>query len=105
MTLFEFADRAEGERRKQVGMERADAAEGSRWKEAADAAIAQLAASGQEFTAEDVREVAGDPEHFNAMGARFGAAAQAGLIRYVRHAPSSRPTLHRCAIRVWVGVK
>jgi hypothetical protein len=85
-------------------MERADAAEGSLWKARADEAISALARSGIEFTAEHVRELAGDPEHFNAMGPRFAAAAKAGLIRYVRHQKSNRPSLQSCAIRVWVGV-
>ena len=100
-----FSPRApdEGERRKSEGMALADAAEPQAWRDAADAAIRILAASGREFGANEVRDLVGDPTHSNAMGAAFSRANKAGLIKYLRHAPSNRPQLHRCAIRVWVG--
>lgn len=94
-----------GERRKAEGMALADAAEPGFWKDRADAAIKALAAEGREFTAEDVRKRAGDPSRPNAMGARFSAAATAGLIRYVKHQKSTRPSLHACKVAVWVGKK
>lgn len=91
MTLFEYA---EGERRKHEGMERADAAEPDEWKARADAAIRELAASGQEFNAEDVRAIAGSPSRPNAFGSRFLAAARAGLIVKTGYRNSTRPSLH-----------
>lgn len=92
-----------GERRKAEGMALADAAEPGFWKDRADAAIKALAAEQREFTAEDVRKLAGDPTHANAMGARFSAAAKAGIITYVKHRKSTRPSLHACKVAVWVG--
>ncbi len=94
-----------GQELRDNGIALVDGAEPLAWKAKADAAIATLAASGLEFTAEDVRAIAGDPSRPNAMGAAFNRAAKTGTITYVRHAPSSRPTLHRCAIRVWIGTK
>ena len=51
------------------------------WKEAALAIIKAMASSGMSFSAEDVRQLAGDPpNHPNAFGAIFNAAAKTGLI-------------------------
>lgn len=92
-----------GQALRDQGIARVDAAEDPAWRAAADVAIAELAASGEEFTAEDVRRIAGDPTHPNAMGARFRAAAQAGIIRRVGYRASSRVQLHAHPIAVWVG--
>lgn len=101
MTLFEYA---EGERRKAEGMERADAAEGdSEWKRSADAAIRELALTELEFTAEDVRAIAGSPTRPNAFGSRFLAAARAGLIVKTGYRNSLRPSLHSHPVAVWRG--
>src|SRR6478672_12122711 len=49
------------------------------WRKAADNAIAELAMSVQDFTAEDVRVLAGDPPHHpNAMGSVMIKAMRAG---------------------------
>src|SRR5690348_8431813 len=112
MTLFDWASNhplpsgqtpPTGEELKTRGMELADASEGSEWKDRADAAIRSLAASGEEFTAEDVRARAGDPSRPNAFGARFSSAAKRGLIRRVGFRNSSRPTLHSHPVAVWRG--
>lgn len=99
-----------GDALKQLGMLRADQAANPDWKERVDEAIAALARARDEydelvrFTAEDVRALAGDPpNHPNAMGARFNAAARRGLIRKVAYRLSGRPTLHRHPIAVWQG--
>lgn len=96
---------AEGEILKTNGMASADAAEGHEWKARADAAIAELAAGGKEFTAEDVRTRAGDPEHANAFGSRFLQAARRGLIICVGRRKSGRASLHAHEIRVWKGAE
>ncbi len=98
------SEAAVGEAYKQLGMFRADEAADAGWKARVDAAIEELAASGAPFTAEDVREIAGDPpDHPNAMGARFAAAAQRGLIRSVGYRKARRASLHRHPIHVWEG--
>lgn len=100
-----------GEVAKQLGMATADAHADPDWRAAVDAAIEQLASeldadgAPRRFTAEDVRAIAGDPpDHANAMGARFNAAARRGLIRRVDYRKAERASLHRHPIAVWVGV-
>lgn len=100
-----FSPRApdEGERRKSEGMALADAAEPEVWKRNCDAAIASLAASGVGFTSEEVRAIAGPPAHFNAMGARFVAAAKRGLIRKDGRRKATRAAAQATELTVWVG--
>ena len=72
------------------------------WRAACDNAIASLAATGQEFTAEDVRAICGDPpNHPNAMGARFLAASRSGLLERVAYRRPARATSHASVIAVW----
>lgn len=85
------------------GMELADSAEPDEWKDRADAAIHYLAGLGKEFTAEDVRAMAGDPEHQNAFGARMGAASRSGLIVKVGYRTPARATRHCNPLAVWRG--
>ena len=87
----------------EAGIAKADAAEANEWKAKADFAIEQLAASGQEFTAENVRLVAGDPSRPNAFGARFLAAKRAGLIRHVGYKNATRPSRHTHPIKIWIS--
>lgn len=94
---------AEGELEKQRGMAVVDAAEPEDWKRRTDAAIASLASSGEPFTSEDVRAIAGDPDHPNAMGPRFAMAVRAGLIEPAGRTPARRPSLHAHRIQVWRG--
>lgn len=86
-----------------------DANEPTEWKAEADKAIALLArrtfASGGTFTAEDVREIAGDPERPNAMGARWLAAVRAGLVEQVGMTRSTRPESHRCRLFQYRGTR
>ena len=82
--------------------ERANAA----WKAAAKAAILQLAATGEPFTADDVWELIepiGVTTHEpNAMGAVFNAAARDGVITSDgMYRPSCRRKAHRRMVRVW----
>ena len=74
------------------------------WRIACDRAIATLAATGREFTAEDVRALCGDPPcHPNAMGARFMSAARTGLLEKVAYRNPTRATAHGSVIAVWRG--
>lgn len=76
------------------------------WKNAALEAITSLATSGRGFTAEDVREIAGDPPgHYNAMGAAVRAAATRGLIRKVGFTKATRASLHATELALWVGTR
>jgi len=75
------------------------------WKAEAARAIATLAAAGRDFTAEDVRAVAGDPpSHPNAMGAAFLRAASEGAIIKVGYRSPVRKSSHASVIAVWRGV-
>jgi hypothetical protein len=104
-----------GELAKERGMARADFAVSVEWKDRADDAIAELAARVDEygepvpFTAEDVREIAGDPDRPNAMGGRISSAANPTKDRPALIRPSgrllraNRPEAHRHANPLWVG--
>lgn len=93
-----------GEAYKVLGMARADEAADPDWKARVDAAIEQLASAGERFTAEDIRRIAGDPpDHPNAMGAHFNAAARRGLIEKVAYRKARRASLHSHPIAVWIG--
>jgi hypothetical protein len=86
------------------GMALAEAAASEDWQDRWDEAIRLLAGSGREFTADDVREVAGPPtDHPNAAGSRFHTAAMAGLIRRVGYRKSARDVLRAHPIAVWTG--
>jgi len=74
------------------------------WKNTVDGVILSMAASGEEFTAEDVREFAGDPpNHHNAMGARFLSAVKQGIIVRIGFANSRRKRSHAAVIAVYRG--
>jgi len=76
------------------------------WKIACDRVIQKFAAADRTFTAEDVRAVVGDPpNHPNAMGARFLAAAKAQLIVRVGYCTPARSSRHANALAVWRGLR
>ena len=76
------------------------------WKDAVDAVIARLAATGEKFTADNVRAAGvGEPHHPNAWGARFTAARRKGLVERIGFDESARPAGHARAVAVWRGVK
>lgn len=94
----------EAERARDAGMKSALDNSGA-WKHTAQAAIEYLAKTGKQFTAEDVREIAGDPPgHYNAMGAAIRAAAQRGSIRKVGFRKATRESLHATELAVWEGI-
>jgi hypothetical protein len=94
-----------GEQLKMSGLFAADMAASDDWKSRWDEAIGYLARRGGPFTADDVREIAGDPtDHPNATGARFLAAARAGLIRRVGYRSATHEGAHARMVSEWVGV-
>lgn len=98
------ADPALPEQLKEQGIAVANANAKQDWVRAADQAIDQLAATGQPFTADDVRALGiPDPESPKAWGARFNTAARTGRIRRVGYVPSRRPSVHAHPIAQWVG--
>jgi hypothetical protein len=57
---------------------------------------------GVSFTADDLRELVGDPPaHGDAMGAVFRSAARAGLITCTGTTTSKRPDAHGRLLREW----
>lgn len=91
------------------GIARANATVAPEWKDLADAAIRELAASGKEFTSETVTARVGQPVDAegrakpNAVGARFSAAARGKLIERVGFTKAQRPNQHATMISLWRG--
>ncbi|MGP4114625.1 hypothetical protein ACTWP5_27415 [Streptomyces sp. 4N509B] len=96
---------AAGERAKEAGMARAEAATDVSWAAACDAAIQLMARRGQPFQAADlVREgLVDEPPDHHQWGPRFGKAARDGIIRDAGAVPSKRATVHRSLCRQWIG--
>ena len=68
-----------------------------------DAAIRKWAASGREFSANDLRHEFGVTGPV--VGGRFNAAARAGLIRDTgRRVPSTKGSTNGHEVRVWIGL-
>lgn len=93
----------EGNRLRDQGIAQVDSHTPEAWKTSMDTAISTYAKTGQSFTAEDVREIAGEPPTPNAMGARFLAAIQRGIIRKVGYRSARRSSAHARAIAVYTG--
>jgi hypothetical protein len=75
------------------------------YREKADNAILALAKKGWKFSAEDVRELAGDPpNHCNAMGAIMNSAIRAGIIQVVGYGKATRSKSHARNIQFYMGV-
>lgn len=84
------------------GVDLADENAESNWRSWALHEIGILARTGQEFTADDVRQCVGEPDHPNRWGGVWLAARRAGLIvptGQVR--PSTTATRHGSLVRVW----
>lgn len=81
------------------------------WKTRAEAALAKLAASGKEFSANDLYEMVGLPDPSsepnaknNTVGTMFRHAAHRGEIRFTgKTILSTVPTRKGGLIRVWIG--
>lgn len=99
------SDAARGMALRDQGVQRADNAADPTWKQQVDAAIAQLAASGRLFTADDVRALGvPEPASPQAWGARMLATSRSRRIVRVGYRPSMRPSVHAHPIAVWQGV-
>lgn len=84
------------------GADLADENAEDHWRNWALREIGILAANGHEFTADEVRQVVGEPDHPNRWGGVWLAARRAGLIvptGQVR--PSTTTTRHGSLVRVW----
>lgn len=93
-----------GEALKEIGTSTADMHADAIWKQLVDAGIDRLAATGQPFTADDVRDLGiPDPTSPKAWGARFLAAAKQGRIRRIGYVPSRRASVHAHPIAQWTG--
>lgn len=96
-----------GVARKEAGMGRAErSATPSGYVAAFDDRVKALAASGVEFTSEDVTTTVGLPPDSSgsAVGARMNAAAKRGLIVKVgRRVKARRPNQHAAMLEVWRG--
>lgn len=98
-----------GDDLKTEGMARAlDAA--ANWREVAREAVEWLAASGRDFTSEDLTAIVGLPHpdateanRNNAVGAVISGAARRGLIRRVGLSNANRAVSHAAALSVWRG--
>ena len=75
------------------------------WVSRFDGVIITMASSGKEFSAEDVRLLAGDPPHCNAIGARFLAAVKRGWITRVGYKNATRNASHARALAVYRGAR
>lgn len=76
------------------------------WKVAAEREIERLAASGREFTADDLWEAVGSPmagASHQAVGGLFSQACRRGLIESVGFRQSQRASRHASVLRVWRG--
>lgn len=106
-TIPSAVDAAAGEAAKSDGMAAADANTPAGWAAECDAAIRTLAARGEPFQAADLvaQGLVGEPDHPNRWGARFGAAARAGVIETAGVVQSKRATVHRSLCRQWVGTQ
>lgn len=98
-----FSNALTGAELRDLGIDKINSKTPEAWKTACDLAIARLALTGQEFTAEDVRRAVGDPHHPNAMGARFNVAAKQGVIEHVGYRKPARASRHAAPIGVWRG--
>jgi hypothetical protein len=95
---------AEGLRRRDDGMRTAEHAAHPWVRQALDRAIVDRAATGEPFTADDIRAevdlLASSP---NLLGARINAASRRGLIVRVGFVQSTRPEAHGRHVAQWIG--
>lgn len=85
------------------GIERVMKNTGDSYKEAVNAACKLLSMRQQLFTAEDIREIVGDPPHHpNVLGACIMLCVRAGVIRPVGYGRATRPAGHARVIRTYL---
>lgn len=95
----------EGRRRRDEGMRAAALNTNVPWKRLAQRALSELAASGQPFTAEDLRERVGRPlgSHDSALSSLFGNAARRNEIVACGYTQATRAEARGRVLRVWRG--
>jgi hypothetical protein len=88
------------------GVDLADHGAWTPWRDRADAWIAEMAATGVTFTADDMVACLGLPvaSSPNAVGARFLKAARAGTIVKIGYRPSTRASRRASVVAVWQGI-
>lgn len=77
------------------------------WRDSAERALAVLAASGEPFTLDALRQdpfTLPEPHHPNQYGALAAAARRAGLIEPIGYQSSILPSRRGSVVRVWRGV-
>jgi hypothetical protein len=94
-----------GTAQRDYGMALVEAATDDAWQDQADAAIVNLARTGRRFTAEDVRDLVGEPPRINSLGPRFMAAIRQGIIKHVDFTRAKRPSAHARALAVYTGCR
>jgi hypothetical protein len=100
--LDQLEELTEARRRRDEGQRVALNAADVRWTSAAAAAIRDLCATRDRWTAEDLRERVGHlASSPNALGAAISAAAKRGEIVCVGAEPATRPEAHARLLRVW----
>lgn len=77
------------------------------WRDMVESAIRILAATGNEFTMNDVRAICDSaPMNHNAWGGAMLSAHQRGVIRWTgKFATSKRTEAHVRPLRIWVGAR
>ena len=87
-----------------AGADRADKNADNWWRSCALRAVETLAASGREFTADDVRDLGvPEPDQPNRWGGLFLAASRAGTVVCVGARRSTRGARNASLTRVWRG--
>lgn len=94
-----------GEALANEGMVRATSASCPDAIEVLDQIIARFAATGEPFSANEVRKHIPEGVRKAAVGGRFRHAARRGLIRPVGYVASTDPRTHGHPVRVWQGVE
>lgn len=101
-TFVLHAEPAEGEALKEEGMAIAEAHDPD-WKQAAREVARLLAASGREFTQDDITDAVGLPRSRNATGSLLSGLARSGAIVRVGDTKGKRDSQHARRISVWRG--
>lgn len=87
-----------------VGAEQAIENADDWWRSCAEAAVRNLARTGRDFTADDVRALGmSEPDHPNRWGGLFRWAARAGLVEEAGARRSSTVSRKASLVRVWRG--
>lgn len=94
----------EGVRLRDAGMATATQAAGDDIP-AIDLLIARAAATGREFSANDIREHLPAGVRTQAIGPRFAHARRRGVIEAVGYVTSTDPGTHAHQVRQWRGVR